>query len=343
MKKMIYAPVAIPTLNRIEHLKRCIGSLQRNPLAKYTELYISVDYPPANGKYREGYEEVKEFVGSIEGFLGVKTFFQSDNLGPSGNSAFLFDRIDEDGYDRYIFTEDDNEFSPNFLEYMDKGLMKWQDSDTVYAICSRGTFCLDKKMLTGNYYVRRDYSPYGVGFWIAKKKEALGTLTQSYLDDLVESKEKRSKLFRNRPGTYQSLSMDLIGEYPAMRGADGKLHATIDSVTNIYCTIENKYCIYPLINKVRNWGRDGSGVNSPDNKGLNVSEEELDSDTGFDYVTDRDLMRISSLNIRESTAKERPHVKSLIRAWLVVTGKRLLRPEDFEIYMRIVKKAGRIL
>ena len=42
---MIYAPVMIITFNRPQHLKRCIESLQRNEYAKYTELYISVDYP----------------------------------------------------------------------------------------------------------------------------------------------------------------------------------------------------------------------------------------------------------------------------------------------------------
>ncbi len=36
---MVYAPIIIPTLNRYEHLKRCVKSLQQNGWAKYTELY----------------------------------------------------------------------------------------------------------------------------------------------------------------------------------------------------------------------------------------------------------------------------------------------------------------
>ena len=51
---MYRAPVLIPTCNRIHHLKRCVESIARNKLAKETELYISVDYPPSE-KYQDGY------------------------------------------------------------------------------------------------------------------------------------------------------------------------------------------------------------------------------------------------------------------------------------------------
>ncbi len=57
--KNAYAPVAIPTLNRIDHLKRCISSLAKNEYAKYTNIYISVDYPP-NEKYLDGYNEISK-------------------------------------------------------------------------------------------------------------------------------------------------------------------------------------------------------------------------------------------------------------------------------------------
>ena len=58
---MKYAPIIIPTLNRIEHLKRCITSLQKNPWAKYTPLIVSVDYPP-NERYVEGYKKVCKYL-----------------------------------------------------------------------------------------------------------------------------------------------------------------------------------------------------------------------------------------------------------------------------------------
>ncbi len=71
---MEYAAVIIPTLNRIDHLKRCVNSLLKNAEAQNTDLYISVDYPPAD-KYRVGYEEVKKYVKTISGFKNVYIYF----------------------------------------------------------------------------------------------------------------------------------------------------------------------------------------------------------------------------------------------------------------------------
>ena len=110
---MVYAPVIIPTCNRIEHLKKCINSLASNEFAKFTEIYISVDFPPSE-KYEKGYNEVINYLkGGIGGFKEVFVYIQEKNLGPSENANFLANQIKS--YDRWIFTEDDNEFSSNFL------------------------------------------------------------------------------------------------------------------------------------------------------------------------------------------------------------------------------------
>ena len=135
---MVYAPIAIPTLNRIEHLKRCIESLQNNLWAQYTTLIISVDFPPEN-KYVEGYNKVCEYLKEgINGFYSVDIIYQKANLGAYDNESFLSEYIAEK-YDRYIFTEDDNEFSPNFIEYIDKGLELFENDEKVMAICAIGS------------------------------------------------------------------------------------------------------------------------------------------------------------------------------------------------------------
>ena len=78
---MIYAPIMIITLNRSRHLKECIESLQRNGWAKYTELYISVDFPPSE-KYMKGYLEIKKYLNKkIEGFKKVNVIFQKKKFG----------------------------------------------------------------------------------------------------------------------------------------------------------------------------------------------------------------------------------------------------------------------
>ena len=60
-EKMIYAPVVIPTLCRSTHFKRTVESLKRNGWAKYTDVYIGLDYPPAE-KYEQGWKEICEYL-----------------------------------------------------------------------------------------------------------------------------------------------------------------------------------------------------------------------------------------------------------------------------------------
>ena len=75
------APVLIVTLNRYSHLRRCIESLQRNKLAKDTDLYIGLDYPPGQ-EYEAGYEQVLNYLnGGIDGFHEVVIVKQSVNMG----------------------------------------------------------------------------------------------------------------------------------------------------------------------------------------------------------------------------------------------------------------------
>ena len=44
---MNFAPIIIPTLNRCDHLKACLESLNNNHNAENTEVSVSVDYPPS--------------------------------------------------------------------------------------------------------------------------------------------------------------------------------------------------------------------------------------------------------------------------------------------------------
>ena len=131
----MYAPIIIPTLNRYEHLVRCIESLQKNTLAKETELFISLDYPPSI-KYESGYRQIKQYLecSGVKGFKKVYVFYQEKNLGVCGNIYFLRNEIYKK-YDRYIFTEDDNEFAPNFLKYINDGLELFKDDKDIFAIC----------------------------------------------------------------------------------------------------------------------------------------------------------------------------------------------------------------
>lgn len=264
---MEYAAVIIPTLNRKKHLKRCIESLQRNSDAKSTDLYISVDFPPAE-KYQKGYPEVCEYVKTITGFATVNLYYQDKNLGPGLNRKFLEEKIAEK-HDKYIFTDDDNEFSSNFLEYMNWGLEKFKDDETIYAICSCTDFEITPDNSEADYFIMQAYNPYGSGHWLHKNSKCAEYLKQKdSLSKIYKSKERQKALYMNSPMLYMWVAKDSLRRIPAMRGKNDQL-TYIDIWENIYIIENNMNCIKPTLPKSRNWGRDGSGVHSDVNDSQN--------------------------------------------------------------------------
>ena len=81
---MNYAPILIPTLNRYNHLKRCVESLAKCTHADKTDLFIALDYP-LKEEHWEGYRQIKEYVSSIEGFNKVIIIQRDHNYGPVEN------------------------------------------------------------------------------------------------------------------------------------------------------------------------------------------------------------------------------------------------------------------
>ena len=278
-KKMKYAPVVIPTLNRIEHLQRCITSLQRNPWAKYTPLIISVDYPPSE-KYQDGYQKVCSYLKEdITGFASVKIIYQKENLGPYENAEFLRKYIGSN-YDRYIFLEDDIETSPNFIEYIDKGLDIFEENDDIIAICAGAPVCPESE--TDNVVLTPDFAAYGYGTWIIKENYYYERINRSYLLQLVKHTESLIKLAKYSPSLLFALQEAILCRHKLYQLPNGEV-PVIDMTIKIYAVVDDKYVIAACHKKVRNWGFDGSGENSPKVKNLEKGNGGNDKRDYFDY------------------------------------------------------------
>ncbi len=251
-----YAPIVIPTLNRIDHFKNCIESLQKNSLACKTELFISVDYPP-NDKYVEGYERIKNFLlNGINGFKNVTIFYQNCNLGSSGNAKFLIDKISEK-FTRYIFTEDDNVFSNNYLEYMDKCFEKYEGDDSVFAIS--GYMWPIEIGGVGNIVSSSSlFSAWGYGTWLTNIGAAEKWLSVEQFEKFLHDRKKMKELCCNNPFIFSEFIKGFF-EYSGCLINNNQL-SKIDLSYSIYMFFKNKKTIYPVISKVRNCGNDGTGV-----------------------------------------------------------------------------------
>lgn len=279
-----FAPVSIPTLCRYEHFKRCIESLSRCTWAEYTDVYVALDYPTKESHW-DGYRKIKAYLESCGNLtfksLNVVVREKNYGFGPNGNHATLAKEIEEK-YDRRIATEDDNEFSPNFLVYMNKMLERFKDDDRIYRVCGYNRNVTIPGYFKNNYYIARSYAAWGVGIWRPKKLQAKYG-SYEYLKELMTNDETY-KILKGRGSSFTEGVMSMLKTKQTPK----------DMQIALYETLEYKYNICPTISKVRNHGNDGTGAHCPQkNTELNLffKEQPIDDSTEFDLGNDVFVMQ----------------------------------------------------
>lgn len=331
----MYAPIVIPTCNRIIHLKRCINSLLKSPLAVETEIYISVDYPPEK-KYEEGYTDVIDYVKNLSGFKQVHYYIQERNLGPIKNYDFLLERLKENGYERLIFTEDDNEFSEAFLEYVNKGLDRYKDDSHVMGICvgmrSKATWGKNK---LANYYLCRMRYPYGYGIWLEKNDKLVEHISQQYFDEILKNPELLRKLFKRNKSAFCWFATDLYRECPTMRSEKDELQE-VDVTEMIVSACKDWWYVYPSVPLARNWGFDGTGVNASAST-ENPADFMLPTDKSFDFEGRDDYWKEYDL-LSSRICNEFITGKRLIRSIIIVLTKKYCSDRAFLFIKKIIQR-----
>ena len=253
---MKYAPVIIPTLNRYEHFRKCLESLEKCTGAEFTDVYIALDYPPSD-KYVDGWKKNDEYLRDKEinnRFKSLTVFRRETNyfFSGKGNAKTAIEDATKKS-DSYIFSEDDNVFSLNFLEFINKGLETFKDRSDVYAICGYSHYPIyDFKFDTNNYiFHNTDFSAWGYGIYKDKSTQ----LTKEVNEDRILQKEFS---WRKVPQIYR-----LYGSYRCLQSiqcgfqyGDYWIH---DGVVTIYNIIKGQYLVVPKDSKVRNIGWDNSG------------------------------------------------------------------------------------
>ena len=255
---MAFAPIIIPTLNRVTHLKRCIESLQKNLWVEKTPLIISVDYP-TKSEHEEGYREVIKFLNSgIDGFRSVEIIYQKENHGAIENGLFLLNYI-RDRYEYYIFSEDDNEFSPYFIQYMNECLEKYKDNEQIVAICSMSR--LNDSYYAGNVYSTPLFLAYGYGAWFHKNDDLQKKIcNRTFYTETIYSVRTLLYMADISSQILFSLQSIIYDKDDLFRRKDGSV-PFIDVTISIYNILEQTVCIYPSKSLSKNWGYDGSGAN----------------------------------------------------------------------------------
>lgn len=245
---MKYAPIIIPTLNRYEHLKKCVESLKSNTYAKYTDLIISLDFPPS-AKYADGYKKVSEYLdGGISGFNNVKIIRQKENLGAKKNSMFLVDYALKN-YGMYIFSEDDNEYAPAFLEFVDKSLQKYRNDDGILGVCGF-SYPIALTENDNTVYASNQFNAFGYAIW---EKERI------WFENNADGEYFKKKLRNLRAGFRCAKYVPFDYWYILDCTIKGEEPINGDALTAVFAVINNKQFIFPKKSLVKNNGFDGTG------------------------------------------------------------------------------------
>lgn len=115
------------------------------------------------------------------------------------------------------------------------------------------------------------YSAFGVGIWVHKYRQMNNYMDKEQALDILHSYSKTWKLFKKKR---HIMVNRLIYRLARNRGIG-------DLMWRIYSALEDKYCIMPLISKVRNCGHDGSGINCILNE--TYLKEAIDAEKTFNY------------------------------------------------------------
>ena len=310
-----FAPVTIPTLCRYEHFKRCIESLSRCTWAEYTDVYVALDYP-AKESHWDGYRKIKAYLESCGNmtFKSLNVIVREKNYGtgPDGNYITLIRDIWEK-YDKRIGSEDDNEFSPNFLVYMNKMLERYKDDDRIYCVCGYNRNISIPDYYKNNYYIARSYVAWGIGSW-KHKRVPKKYYSFEYLKSLITNNDTYQVLKDRGPSFVEGLMHMLKGR---------QLHG--DMQIALYETLEYKYNICPTLSKVRNHGNDGTGVHCPKNDAeFSRFFEEQPIDEAMDFEFGDDIFVMQPDGIKTPSL---PSSKYSIRRWV---KKMIMR---FDIFM----------
>ena len=117
-----------------------------------------------------------------------------------------------------------------------------------------------------NAFPAKDFNGLGCGMWVEKKFPLPFTK-----DSILQSWVLTFKTF------YHGYCM-AIWRFLQQLHKESQLP---DVCLRLYCAFNNKYCIFPRISKVKNWGYDGTGLNS-DNNSKWIEIQKLDTSVTFE-------------------------------------------------------------
>jgi hypothetical protein len=246
---MTLAPIVLFVYNRPWHTKQTVEALQKNELAKESELFIYSD-EAKNEDTRKNVDEVREYIDTIDGFKKVTIIKREKNWGLANSIIDGATKIVNE-YGKIIVLEDDLVTSPYFLKFMNEALEFYKDEREIWHV-SGWNYPINNND-TEDTFLWRVMNCWGWATWADRWK-----YYEKNVDKIINE-----------------FSNDDIKRFNLDGAEDFWSQVTANKENKIntwaifwYATIfkQNGLCLNPTKTFVENIGHDGSGVHCGDKK-----------------------------------------------------------------------------
>ena len=168
--KMSLAPIVLFVYARPWHTQQTVEALQKNQLAKQSELFIYSDEAKDESQ-RQSVNEVRRYIDKIAGFKNITVIKRNKNWGLANS---IIDGVTTlvNKYKKIIVLEDDLLTSTYFLRFMNDALEFYKDNNKVMHI-SGYVFPIDNNDLDDTFFIKPascwGWSTWDRAWWKFKK------------------------------------------------------------------------------------------------------------------------------------------------------------------------------
>lgn len=253
---MILAPIVLFVYNRPWHTRQTVEALQKNDLAKDSDLFIYSD-AAKDESTRNSVDEVRSYIEDIDGFKSITIIKREKNWGLAKS---IIDGVTNivNRYDKIIVLEDDLVTSKYFLKFMNKALEFYEDKKRVWHI-SGYTPPFDKKNITKHFFIYPT-SCWGWGTW---------SKNWSFF-------KKDSKYFMKNFDRNKIYDFNIKGSYPYYSHIVLNHKNKIDTWAIFWYAsvfLHNGLSLHPINSYVQNIGFDKSGTHCGENCNFKIKLE----------------------------------------------------------------------
>jgi hypothetical protein len=233
------APICLFVYNRLSETKQTVTSLQKNFLARESELFIFSDGPKTDMD-SEKVNQVREYIKSISGFKNITLFESPQNKGLANSIISGVTQIIEQ-YGKIIVLEDDLILSANFLDFMNAAILFYQNDLRIQSISAYSPFIEFDFVYADVFFHHRTF-PWGWATW--KNRWNITIFDKEKIKKSIHN-NRQLKNFTKCCGN--DISKMLLG---SLNGINNSWY--VRWVYNHY--INNTFAVFPVLSKVANIG-----------------------------------------------------------------------------------------